>query len=275
MAIEVFNGSSIPRELATAAMEFLLAKWKTLNATKGLTLQRLTEECSYPLRQNCTHLISSGNDFIYTYVGQTIQARSRRDLTGTLISQSDNPLAPAFLNIYRQCVLKQAPAFVRYTGFQSQDGQLWQRLVLPVPVGNETMIIVYSELIDHKTEVYEHLFRTAPDAMIIACPIVNDAGHATDGWITMMNDRARELLNFKRRITNTRLNDLPQFAGVDIWGRLYAPRSAATVTPIHTDEFDVELMRFPNAFGLKIRPKLVEGVRLVPAADADYVASDR
>ena len=127
MAIEVFNGSSIPRELATAAMEFLWAKWKTLNATKSLTLQRLTEECSYPLRANSTQLMSVGDDFIYTYIGQTIQSASRRDLTGTLVSQSDNPLATAFLEIYRQCARKQAPAFLRYTGFQSQDGQLWQR----------------------------------------------------------------------------------------------------------------------------------------------------
>ena len=47
MALEVFNGTSIPRELATAAMEFLWAKWKTLQSTNDLTLQRLTEECSY------------------------------------------------------------------------------------------------------------------------------------------------------------------------------------------------------------------------------------
>ncbi|MFT6669421.1 MAG: hypothetical protein ACJAVZ_000875, partial [Afipia broomeae] len=33
MAIEVFNGTSIPRELTTAAMEFLWVKWKTLNDT--------------------------------------------------------------------------------------------------------------------------------------------------------------------------------------------------------------------------------------------------
>ncbi len=84
----------------------------------------------------------------------------------------------------------------------------------------------------------------------------------------------RALLNFKERLTNLRLNDLPQFAGVDLWGRLYAPKSAAGATPIHTAEFDVDIMRFPNVFGLKIRPKLVEGVQLVPAADADFVASD-
>jgi hypothetical protein len=72
----------------------------------------------------------------------------------------------------------------------------------------------------------------------------------------MMNDRARQLLNFDGSIGNLRLTQLPQFAGVDIWGRLYAPKSAAAVTPVTTADFDVEIMRFPHVFGLRISPKL-------------------
>lgn len=277
MALEVFNGTSIPRELTTAAMEFLWVKWKTLDSTGSLTLQRLTEECSYPLRANSTYLLSVGNDFAFVYVGQNMQAATGRNLSGTLLSRSDNPLAPAFADVYRQTAKKLTPTFIRYTGTRSQGGQLWQRLVMPIKiVDGSVMLMVYSELISHETEVYEHLFRTAPDAMIIACPIVNDVGHTVDGWVTMMNDRARQLLNFTRSIGNLRLNDLPQFAGVDLWGRLYAPRSAAAATPIHTADFDVDLMRFPNVFGLRIKPKpvvLPAGVTLVPGADADYVMS--
>jgi hypothetical protein len=40
-------------------------------------------------------------------------------------------------------------------------------------------------------------------------------------------------------------HQLPQFAGVDIWGRSYAPKSAAAVTPVTTAGFPVEIMRFP------------------------------
>lgn len=271
MALEVFNGTSIPRELATAAMEFLWAKWKTLHSTNDLTLQRLTEEYSYPLRANSTYMMSVGDDFVYMYVGQAMQAAAGRNLAGTLISQSDNPLAPSFADVYRQTAKKLTPTFVRFTGTRSQGGQLWQRLVLPIRIADGAVIlVVYSELISHQTEVYEQLFRTAPDAMVIACPIVNDVGHATDGWVVMMNDRARELLNFTGSIGNLRLNKLPQFAGVDLWARLYAPKSAA-VNAIDIPGFHVEVMRFPHVFGLKIRPKTVEmpDVTLVPDIDAE------
>ena len=85
MAIEVFTGTSIPRELATAALEFLWAKWKTLNDTNSLTLQRLTEECSYELRSNSIHLLSVNDDFVYMYVGEAMQANAGESLAGRLL----------------------------------------------------------------------------------------------------------------------------------------------------------------------------------------------
>ena len=136
MALEVFNGTSIPRELATVAMEFLWAKWKTLHATNDLTLQRLTEECSYPLRANSTYMMSVGDDFVYMYVGHAMQTAAGRNLAGTLISQSDNPLAPSFAEVYRQTAKKLTPTFMRFTGTRSQGGQLWQRLVLPIKIAD-------------------------------------------------------------------------------------------------------------------------------------------
>ncbi len=276
MAIEVFSGTSIPRELATAAMEFLWAKWKTLHDTNDLTIQRLTEECSYKLRANSIHMISVGDDFAYTYVGEAIQAASHDKLAGSLLSQLSNPLKGEFADVYRQVGKRMAPAFIRYTGGRSQSGQIWQRLVLPIRIADgAVMLVIYSELISYQLEVYEHLFRTAPDAMVIASPIANDVGHTTDGWIVMMNDRARQLLHFDGSIGNMRLTQLPQFAGVDIWGRLYAPKSAAAATPVTTAEFNVEIMRFPHVFGLRLSPKTgtldAREATLVPDSNANTV----
>ncbi|MBN8981385.1 MAG: PAS domain-containing protein [Rhizobiales bacterium] len=273
MALEVFNGTSIPRELATAAMEFLWAKWKTLHSINDLTLQRLTEECSYPLRANSVHLVSAGDDFVYTYYGQAMRDATGQSLAGTLVSENSNPLAAEFGNVYRQVAKKMTPTFVRFSGTHSRSGQLWQCLVLPIKLAHGgVMLVVYQEQISHNTEVYEQLFRTAPDAMVIACPIANDVGHVTDGWVTMMNDRARELLNFTGSIGNLRLNKLPQFAGVDLWARLYAPKSA--VNFIDIPGFHVEIMRFPHVFGLKFRAKTVEepDVTLVPETDFSALA---
>ena len=127
--------------------------------------------------------------------------------------------------------------------------------------------MMYSELINHQMEVYEHLFRTAPDAMLVACPITNDAGHTIDGWIVMMNVRARNLLNFDGSIGNLRLTQLPQFAAIDLWDRLHAPKSSSAPV-ITTADFDLDIMRFSHVFGLRIRPKIGtmhdEAVTLAP-----------
>lgn len=256
MTLEVFSGASIPREITTAPMEFLWAKWKTLHATGDLTLQRLTEESSYPLRENLVYLMTAGDDFVYTYVGEAVQRAIGRDRAGILLSASGNPMSREYAQIYRKVADSLTPACLRYTLPTSQTGKIWQRLVLPVPIADAAVcIVVYSELIDHHREVYDQLFKTAPDAMVVACPIANDVGHTKDGWVIMMNDRARMMLNFTGSIGNLRLSQLPQFAGIDVWGRLYGPKAAPATTPIPAGPFDIELMRFPHVFGLKLRPK--------------------
>ena len=71
MAIEVFSGTSIPRELTTAAMEYLWAKWRTLHATGDLTLQRLTGESACVKRANSAHMIASGDERL-TFAGDAV-----------------------------------------------------------------------------------------------------------------------------------------------------------------------------------------------------------
>lgn len=257
MALEVFSGSSIPRELTTAAMEFLWAKWKTLHATGDLTSQRLIEETTYPLRDNCVFMMNVGDDFVYTYVGRAIQRATGRNQSGTLLSASDNPLNRDYAAVYRQVIGRMQPACMRYTSPRKQTGQIWQRLVLPIRITEDSsMIVVYSELISHHMEVYDHLFRTAPDAMVIACPINNDVGHTTDGWVLMMNDAARDLLDFEGTIGNLRLSELPQFAGIDFWGRLYDSPKERNTMPLTAVGLEIELMRFPHVFGLKLHPRI-------------------
>ena len=255
MALEIFNGTSIPREFATTAMEFLWAKWKVLATTSSLSVQRLIEETSYELRPNLTCLLSHGEDFIYVYVGEVVAKESGASHPGTLLSQNKNPLAREFTEVYRRAARTLKPSFVRFTNSRSQSGTIWQRLILPIRLADDVVLLaIYTELISHRLEIYEHLFRTAAEAMIIACPIANDVGHTVDGWVLMMNDAARERLRFSGSIGNLRLSDLPQFRDINIWGRLYAPKGASI--ELKTLEFDLELMRFPRAFGLRLRPKV-------------------
>lgn len=268
MTLEIFTGPLIPRELTTAPMEFLWTKWKTLHATGDLSLQRLTEETSYPLRSNCVYLLTTGDDFVYAYVGDAIQKATGHNRAGTLLSESNNSLCREYAAVYRRVADQMIPACLRYTSPRNQTGKLWLRLALPLRISPDAMmIVVYSELVSHHMEVYDHLFRTAADAMVIASPIVNDVGHTKDGWVVMMNDRAREILRFTGSIGNLRLSQIPQFTNIDFWGRLYAPRSPGIAGPVGTDNFDIELMRFPHVFGLRLRPKTPAGrVDSVPLA---------
>lgn len=271
MALEVIFGASIPRELTTPTMEFLWAKWKTLKATNHLTLQRLTEESRHSLRPNLAYLMSSNDNFAYLYVGEAVQAGHGNAESGNMVSDNNGPRTSDFMQVYRQVASTMTPAFVRFSGESLQPGQLWVRIILPIQIAeNSTMLVCYSEVASHQNEVYEQLFRTAPDAMLIACPICNDAGHTTDGWVTMMNDRACEMLGRATGIANLRLSEIPQFKNIDLWGRLYAPRPGGGPQVLKTDEFDLEVLRFPHAFGLRIRQRMLaeigDAVPLAPVA---------
>ncbi|MGB3272369.1 MAG: hypothetical protein WBA66_05670 [Xanthobacteraceae bacterium] len=266
MALEVFNSTSIPREFATAPMEYLWAKWKVLAATGDLTLQRLTEDSGYPLRAHLVVLASFGDDFIHLDVGAAAQSDGDESSSGKCLSQCRDPLAREFANLYRRAAQSLKPIFVRFTATHAQPGTIWQRLILPVAVpGGPVLLAVYSEPVNYSLEVFEHLFRTALDAMIVASPIANDVGHTIDGWVLMMNDRAREALRFTGNLGNLRLSDLPQFRDIAIWGRLYAPKNAAAA-PLSTPQFDLELMRFPRVFGVRLRPKPMPATDAAPLA---------
>jgi PAS domain-containing protein len=255
MAIEVFHGSSIPRELATARLEFIWTKWRTLQATGGLTVHRLVDEAGAPLHPHCAYLTPAGDDFAYMFIGEAMQEAIFRGPTVTLLQHGTSPVVRDIAEAYRRVVRDHAPAFIRFTGESSAPGTLWHQVILPVRTSESTVVLVCCfEQVNHQLEVYEQLFRTAPDAMAVACPITNDAGHVTDGWVLMMNDRARDLLDYRGPLANLRLRALPQFNGIDLWGRIYAPRSAAT-TLVTAPTFDVEIMRFPHVLGLRLKPK--------------------
>jgi hypothetical protein len=258
-------------------MEYLWAKWKVLAATGEMTLQRLTENPRYPLDARLSVFVSFGDDFIHLRAGDVAPTESHEPASGKRLSQSADPLASELVEVYRRAAQTLRPVFVRFTSPNAQVGTIWQRLIMPVAVPDGPVLLaVYSEPVDYSLEVFEHLFRTALDAMIVVSPIANDIGHTVDGWVLMMNDRARDCLGFTGTIGNLRLSDLPQFSDIAIWGRLYAPKSAAAA-PLSTAQFDLELMRFPRAFGIRLRPKpmpAAEVPSLVPAPGDVAAGSD-
>ena len=257
MAIEVFHGATIPRELTSGAMEYLWAKWKTLSGTQSLSLQRLTEESAYPLRDNLIYMISAGDDFVFMYVGQNIQRAGQTNPTGTLLSMSSNPITKDLSEIYRHAARQLAPCFMRFTGARVQNGQIWQGLALPIRIADGLVLLVcHFELVSPQLEVYEYLFRLSPDAMLVARPIGADTGSVVDGWVVMMNDAARDLLNFRAGVGNLRLSQLPQLAGLNFAFRMQSQVSPGSVMQtVSAPAFNVDLIRFSDVFALRLIPR--------------------
>jgi PAS domain-containing protein len=268
MAIEVFHGASIPRELSSAAMEFLWAKWKTLSATNDLTLQRLTEESNHALRDNSSFMMSVGNDFVHMYVGHNVQQALGYNPTGKMLSDSDSPVAQDLLELYRHAAKHLLPSFVRTTGPRFRSGEIWQGLTLPIKLADGVVILVcYSEQVSHHREVYEYLFQSSPEAMLVASPIANDVGDAVDGWVVMVNDAARRLLDFTDGIGSLRIKHLPQLSDLDFSFKLHPPvRPGTSVRTVEGPGFEVEIIRFINAFALVMRPPGSRRVATLAAA---------
>jgi PAS domain-containing protein len=255
MTIEVFHGASIPRELSSAAMDYLWAKWRTLNGTQALTLQRLTEESSLPLRENFSHLISHGDDFVTVYAGRNIVAAGAQEPPGAMMSAGPSGVASDLLDVFRRAARARAPAFVRFTGTVSQQGEIWQGLVLPVPLaGDLTLIVCYSERAAPQVEVHDHLFAAMSEAMVVARPIVEDSGLVTDGWVMMMNPAARDLLDWRDGIGNLRLRQLPPLREAAFGFRLHPPVAPGeTCGHVRAAALAIDIVRFPQVFALRLR----------------------
>jgi hypothetical protein len=258
-------------------MEFLWAKWKTLSSTNDLTLQRLTEESNHALRDNSSFMMSVGQDpsnldFVHMYVGREIQHALGYNPTGQMLSTSDSPVAQDLLELYRHAAKHLVPSFVRTTGPRFRSGEIWQGLTLPIKLADGVVILVcYSEQVSHHREVYEYLFQNSPEAMLVASAISNDVGDAVDGWVVMVNDAARRLLNFTDGIGSLRVKHLAQFADLDLSFKLHPPvRPGTSVRTVQGPQFEVEIVRFINVFAILMRPPGVQ--RPVSLATAPQLA---
>ena len=68
---------------------------------------------------------------------------------------------------------------------------LWERIILPVPVGpNGAILVCYSEVMSHQAEIYEYVFMHSPIPMLTIYPIFAPDGALDDGWIVLINQLA-------------------------------------------------------------------------------------
>lgn len=253
MAIEVFYGATLARELSSSATEYLWAKWQTLNATQSLSLQRLTEESDVVSRNDLAFLMPGGEDFVFFYVGKNIQAGFGRDLTGKHLRRSKNPVATATSDVFHRAVETATPAFIRFPGRRIRNGLMWQALVLPIRLESTVMLVCHIEQLRPAPSVYEQLFHGSTDAMIVAKPINADANNVVDGRILVMNKAARALLGLDGDYVQLRLSQLPKLQKLRGGFRMQTSSTEDHAWQrIPGEDFNIEVIRFADVVALRL-----------------------
>ena len=257
MTVEVFYGAAIPRESLSPIVEYLLAKWKTLKSTNDLTLQRLTEEASYPIQENLIYLLPMRDDFVFMYVGQNIQTIIGFNPTGALLSSIDDPVSRNLEHIYTRVSQDNQPALARFKVPRPNATLMRQRLIMPIKIGDTTLLVSYSENLAERGDILNYLFRTSPYATFIIYPTVGKSNQYEDAWILASNDAAQSFIGLTEppdeRETMT-LRSFAPFASPDFWVAMRRAFLQATPRPIFKFvSMEVEVLRFGTITALRMR----------------------
>lgn len=257
MVVEVFYSAAIPRESFSPAIEYLLAKWKTLKATNDLTLQRLTEESSYPIQPHLSYLLPTHDDFVALYVGQVSQNFIGFNPTGSLLSAMNGQVFKDFAVIYARVVADNQPALARFKSISKSNGLIRQHLILPIKVGDTTLLVNYSENLAERNEIFNYLFETSPYATFIIYPTVGTDNQYEDAWIVASNNAAQNFIGLTEppdpRVTLT-LRSFTPFANPEFWVALRrALMQAAPRAIFKFETMEIEVLRFGTVTALRVR----------------------
>lgn len=257
MAVEVFYSTAIPRESLSPTIEYLLAKWKTLKSTNDLTLQRLTEEASYPIQDHLIYLLPMNDDFVFMYVGQAIQKIVGFNPTGSLLSSIGDPVSRDLAHVYNRILQDGQPALARFKIPRPNIALMRQRLIVPIKIGNTTLLVSYSENLAERNEIFNYLFKTSSHATFIIYPTIGASKQYEDAWILTSNDAAHNFVGLKdppdERTTLT-LRSFAPFASPEFWVALRRALMQATPRAVFKFEsMDVEVLRFNTVTALRIQ----------------------
>ncbi len=220
MAMEVHYGAAIQAVTSSPAIKYLISKWNTLHASGRMTVQLLTEG-NYDIPAKSTYMVTVGDDFLFMHVGSRIRDTVQQDFTGRLLSSLNDQVARDLHDAYGATVKYGAPMYLRFTSPLTEDVLLWERVILPVPAGqNATMLVCYSEVMSHQIEVYEYVFRNSPVPMMVVYPIFTPQKVIDDGWIVLLNETGRAIFDIHDRVGNRRLRELKAFQCAELWTEL-------------------------------------------------------
>jgi hypothetical protein len=260
MAMELSYGAAIQAVTSSPAIKFLLSKWTALNAAGKLDVQLLTEG-TYDVPAKSIYMISIGDDFLYMHVGAKIRDLLGKDVTGKLLSSMDGDISSDLHDAYAATVRYRAPIYARFTSPRTENVLLWERIILPLPVGeNGTILVCYSEVMSHQAEVYEYVFKHSPVPMLTIYPIFAPDGALDDGWIVLINQLAREVFGVPDVRGNRRVRELKAFQRPDFWAQIASlypqsdpPGTVSDLSPLG-DKYCTLLVRMKHLALLRFQP---------------------
>jgi len=268
MAMEVHYGAAIAAATSSPAIKFLISKWNTLHASGRMTVQLLTEG-NYDIPAKSVYMITLADDFLFMHVGAKIRDTVQQDFTGQLLSSIDDQVARDLEDAYGATVKYGAPMYLRFTSPMTEDVLLWERVILPVPAGpGSTILVCYSEVMSHQIEVYEYVFRNSPVPMMVVYPIFTPQKVIDDGWIVLLNETGRMVFDIHDRVGNRRLRELEAFQRAELWGELAQsfsrPEPESRIqAPVLGADYTTLLVRLKHLALLRFQPKTLHAPTLV------------
>jgi hypothetical protein len=260
MAIELSYGAAIVTATTSPAIKFLISKWSALNAAGKLDIQLLTEG-SYDVPSKSLYMIPIGDDFLYMHVGAKVRESLGNDFTGRLLSTIGDQVSRDLHDAYAATIKYRGPIYVRFTSPRPENVLLWERIILPVPVGpNGAILVCYSEVMSHQAEIYEYVFMHSPIPMLTIYPIFAPDGALDDGWIVLINQLAREVFAVPDITGNRRLRELKAFQRPDFWADIAAlypqsdpPGTVSLLSPLG-DKYHTLLVRMKHLALMRFQP---------------------
>ncbi len=268
MAMEVHYGAAIQAVTASPAIKFLISKWNTLHASGRMTVQLLTEG-NYDIPAKSVYMITLADDFLFMHVGTKIRETVQQDFTGRLLSSLDDDVARDLHDAYGATVKYGAPMYLRFTSPMTEDVLLWERVILPVPVGpGGTILVCYSEVMSHQLEVYEYVFRNSPVPMMVVYPIFTPQKVIDDGWIVLLNETGRMVFGIHDRVGNRRMREFKAFQCPELWAELAQSFSrrepeSRIWAPVLGEDYTTLLVRLKHLALLRFQPRALHAPTMI------------
>jgi len=224
MLNRVIYGDDILARAKSLSIKALYIKWKTLSQLKRLTLTDFLENDD-KIASRLVVLLVTDNDYACIYQGKEHRQALGRNLSGHLLSQSDNRVAREVHATYEQVRETRIPIRIIYASEGAQSAVGWERLILPIVIAGEVRLILsYSEPLNSAVDVHDFLFDNSPHMLIVALPISDYDDAIVDADIIQINSAAAKFFGTDH-ITDfpIRLRELtPWFNEDHIWEMLTA-----------------------------------------------------